>query len=51
MDFMTDRRADGRQFRVLTFVNHVRRVSPAIAVGGSPSGPRVAAVVAEVART
>ena len=34
MDFLADRLADGRRFRVLTLVDHVSRVSPAIAVGG-----------------
>jgi putative transposase len=50
MDFMTDRLADGRRFRVLTLVDHVSRVSPAIAVDSSLSGQRVAAVLEEVAR-
>jgi putative transposase len=45
MDFLTDRLADGRRFRVLTLVDHVSRVSPAVALDVSISGERVAAVL------
>ena len=45
MDFLTDRLADGRRFRVLTIVDHVSRVSPAIAVAASLSGEQVATVL------
>ncbi len=47
MDFLSDRLADGGRFRVLTLVDHVSRVSPAIAVGVSLSGQRVAEVLDE----
>jgi putative transposase len=49
MDFLSDRLVDGRRFRVLTIVDHVSRVSPAIAVAASISGEQVAAVL-ETAR-
>jgi putative transposase len=45
MDFLSDRLADGRRFRVLTLVDHVSRVSPAIAADRSLPGERVAAVL------
>ncbi len=35
LDFLTDSLADGHRFRVLTIVDNVSRVSPAIAVGHS----------------
>jgi putative transposase len=41
MDFLTDSLVDGRRFRVLTIVDNVSRVSPAIAVGASLTGERV----------
>ena len=45
MDFLTDSLADGRRFRVLTIVDNVSRVSPAIEVGVSLTGERVVAVL------
>ena len=42
---MADRLADGRRFRILPVVDHVSRVSPAIAVGISLSGERVVAIL------
>ncbi len=50
MDFLSDRLADGRRYRVLTLVDHVSRVSPAIAVGASLPGQRVADVLDEAIR-
>lgn len=41
LDFLTDSLVDGRRFRVLTIVDNVSRVSPAIAVGTSLPGERV----------
>jgi putative transposase len=41
LDFLSDSLADGRRFRVLTIVDNVSRVSPAIAVGTSLTGERV----------
>lgn len=41
LDFLTDSLADGRRYRVLTIVDNVSRVSPAIAVGASLTGERV----------
>jgi putative transposase len=41
LDFLTDSLADGRRFRVLTIVDNVSRVSPAIEVGVSLTGDRV----------
>ena len=38
MDFLTDALADGRRFRVLTLVDNVSRVSPAIGVDFSLTG-------------
>lgn len=49
MDFLADRLVDGRRFRVLTVVDHVSRVSPAIAVGTALTGERVAALLEELA--
>jgi putative transposase len=51
MDFLSDSLADGRRFRVLTFVDNVSRVSPAIAVGVSLTGERVVAILEELRRT
>jgi putative transposase len=45
MDFLTDALADGRRFRILTFVDNVSRVSPAIAVDFSLTGERVVAIL------
>ena len=45
MDFLTDSLLDGRRFRVLTIVDNVSRVSPAITVGVSLTGERVVAVL------
>ena len=41
MDFMADRLVDGRPFRVLTLVDNVSRVSPALVAAGSLTGERV----------
>jgi putative transposase len=41
LDFLSDSLVDGRRFRVLTIVDNVSRVSPAIAVGTSLTGERV----------
>jgi putative transposase len=41
LDFLSDSLADGRRFRVLTIVDNVSRVSPAIALGTSLPGERV----------
>ena len=41
LDFLSDSLVDGRRFRVLTVVDNVSRVSPAIAVGVSLTGGRV----------
>jgi len=51
MDFVSDSLHDGRRFRVLTLVDHVSRVSPAIEVGTSITGRRVVAVLEKLART
>ncbi len=51
MDFLTDALADGRRFRVLTVVDNVSRVSPAIEVGTSLTGERVVAVLERLRRT
>jgi putative transposase len=48
MDFLTDSLADGRRFRVLTFVDNVSRVSPAIKVDFSLTGARVVAMLDEL---
>ena len=45
MDFVHDRLADGRPFRVLTLVDNFSRVSPAIECDFSFNGPRVVAVL------
>ena len=45
MDFLADSLLDGRRFRVLTIVDNVSRVSPAITVGVSLTGERVVAVL------
>lgn len=41
LDFLSDSLVDGRRFRVLTIVDNVSRVSPAMAVGASLTGERV----------
>jgi putative transposase len=51
MDFLTDGLANGQRFRVLTIVDTVSRVSPAIEVGGSLTGERVVAVLERLKRT
>ncbi len=51
LDFLTDRLVDGRRFRVLTFVDNVSRVSPAIEVGISLTGERVVAILERLRRT
>lgn len=45
MDFVSDSLHDGRRFRALTIVDNFSRVSPAIEVGVSITGRRVAAVL------
>ena len=50
LDFLTDALADGRRFRVLTRVDHVSRVSPAIEVAASPTGERVVGVLERLRR-
>lgn len=45
MDFMADRLADGRQFRLLTLVDNFSRVSPEIEVDFSLNGRRVVDVL------
>lgn len=45
MDFLSDSLADGRRFRVLTLVDNVSRVSPAITVDVSLTGDRVVAIL------
>jgi putative transposase len=49
MDFLADRLADGRRFRVLTFVDYVSRVSPAIEAGASLTEEHVVALLERVA--
>ena len=51
LDFLADSLADGRRFRVLTIVDNVSRVSPAIEVGHSLTGERVVAVLERLKRT
>src|SRR5262249_18042373 len=51
VDFLSDRLADGRRFRVLTLVDHVSRVSPAIEGGASLTGGRVVAGLGRLAAT
>ncbi|BEQ16950.1 insertion element protein [Desulfoferula mesophila] len=45
MDFVSDSLHDGRRFRALTIVDNFTRVSPAIEVGVSITGKRVAMVL------
>ena len=51
LDFLTDSLADGRRFRVLTIVDTVSRVSPAIAVGASLTGERVVTLLDQLRST
>ena len=51
MDFVHDRLADGRAFRVLTVVDEGTRESPALVVARSLSGERVAAALEQLAAT
>jgi putative transposase len=51
LDFLTDSLVDGRRFRVLTIVDNVSRVSPAIEVGISLTGEGVVAVLERLKRT
>jgi putative transposase len=45
MDFLTDSLAHGQRFRVLTIVDNVSRMSPAIEAGVSLTGERVVAIL------
>jgi putative transposase len=49
MDFVSDRLADGRRFRVLTVVDNVSRVSPALKADVSMGGHKVVEMLEEVA--
>jgi putative transposase len=51
LDFLSDSLVDGRRFRVLTIVDTVSRVSPAIEIGVSLTGERVVAVLERLQRT
>lgn len=51
LDFLTDGLTDGRRIRVLTIVDNVSRVSPAIEVGSSLTGERVVSVLERLKRT
>lgn len=51
MDFLSDRLADGRRFRVLALVDHFSRVSPALEAEFSFPGKQVVAVLERVAST
>jgi putative transposase len=51
MDFLSDRLVDGRRFRILPFVDHVSRVSPAIEVDSRLTGERVVVVLERLAAT
>jgi len=51
MDFLADSLSDGRRFRVLTIVDNVSRVSPAIEAGTSLTGERVVAVLERLRET
>ncbi len=50
LDFISDRLADGRAFRVLTLVDNISRVSPALEADFSLTGRRVTAVLERAAR-
>jgi putative transposase len=45
IDFLTDSLVDGRRFRIMTIVDNVSRVSPAIEVDVSITGERVVATL------
>ncbi len=51
LDFLTDALVDGQRFRILTIVDNVSRVSPAIEAGTSLTGERVVAVLDRLKRT
>jgi putative transposase len=51
IDFLTDSLVDGRRFRVMTIVENVSRVSPAIEVDFSIKGERVVAVLNHLKHT
>ena len=51
MDFVADRLADGRRFRILTLVDNVSRVSPAIEADFSLTGERVVVVLERLKAT
>lgn len=51
LDFLTDSLADGHRFRVLTIVDNVSRVSPAIEAGSSLTGERVVGILERLQRT
>jgi len=51
LDFLADSLADGTRFRVLTIVDNVSRVSPAIEVATSLTGARVVEVLERLRRT
>jgi putative transposase len=50
MDFVADRLGDGRRFRVLTLVDNVSRVSPAIRADFSMGGHKVIEVLEQAAQ-
>src|SRR4028118_1981390 len=50
MDFMTDRLADGRRFRIFTLVDNFSRVSPDLEVDFSLTGRRVVEVLSRLAQ-
>jgi putative transposase len=51
LDFLSDSLVDGRRFRILTIVDNVSRVSPAIEAGASLTGERVVRLLEEVRAT
>jgi putative transposase len=51
LDFLSDSLVDGRRFRILTIVENVSRVSPAIEAGASLTGERVVRLLEEVRAT
>jgi putative transposase len=51
LDFLTDSLVDDRRFRILTIVDNVSRVSPAIVVGFSLKGVPVVAVLEQLKGT
>jgi putative transposase len=50
MDFVSDQLADGRRFRVLTLVDNVSRVSPAIVADRSMGGHKVVEMLEQAAQ-